>query len=100
MLELARYTTEVTEICRRLDVRRLEVFGSALRSDFDETTSDVDIFYEFNGTEDLFARYMSLKRELETLFGRRVDLIKEDLVVNPFIKDQITNSPRKQLYAA
>ena len=33
---------EIIELARRHGVRRLEVFGSILRDDFDESSSDVD----------------------------------------------------------
>ncbi len=100
MLNLDHYTEAINEICVRLSVKHLRVFGSSLRDDFDSETSDVDFFYQFEGTEDIFKRFMSLKRELESLFGRRVDLLKEDLIQNPFIKEQIARSPRKTLYEA
>ena len=100
MLNLDRYTDEITTICERLSIKRLEVFGSSLRDDFDESISDIDFFYEFEGTDNLFERFMSLKRDLEKLFERRVDLLKETQIQNPFIKEQIANAPRKILYAA
>ena len=100
MMELDSYSHSIAEICERFAVRHLEVFGSALRDDFDLTSSDIDLFYEFEGSEDLFSRFMNLKRELEKLFGRKVDLLKEDQIRNPFIKEQISKSPRKRLYAA
>ena len=39
---------EVAELCRRFHVRRLEVFGSAARGDFDPERSDVDFLVEFD----------------------------------------------------
>jgi predicted nucleotidyltransferase len=38
----------ITELCLRHGVRRLEAFGSILRSDFDAGRSDVDILVEFD----------------------------------------------------
>ncbi|MDP6042509.1 MAG: nucleotidyltransferase domain-containing protein [Candidatus Latescibacteria bacterium] len=100
MLNLDPYTNAIAEICERLSIKRLEVFGSSLRDDFDTNASDIDFFYEFESAENLFERFMSLKRELEELFGRKVDLLKEAQIQNPFIKEQIANAPRKTLYAA
>lgn len=34
---------EIAELARRYGVRRLEVFGSILRDDFDESSSDIDV---------------------------------------------------------
>lgn len=100
MFNLDLYTDKVYDICKKYAVKRLEVFGSSLRDDFDETHSDIDLFYEFDGNENLFVRFMGLKRELENVFGRKVDLLKESQIQNPFLKNQIIQSPRKILYAA
>ncbi|MGH8325945.1 MAG: nucleotidyltransferase family protein, partial [Steroidobacteraceae bacterium] len=39
---------EISKLCRLHGVRRLEVFGSILRGDFDPERSDVDIVVEFD----------------------------------------------------
>lgn len=39
---------EIEALCRRLDIRRLDVFGSAVGDSFDVTTSDVDVLVEFD----------------------------------------------------
>ena len=58
MLNLDHYTEAINEICVRLSVKHLRVFGSSLRDDFDSETSDVDFCYQFEGTEDIFKRFM------------------------------------------
>lgn len=71
----------IAEFCRRNRIRRLAVFGSALRPDFDEN-SDVDILVEFepHQTPGLFG-IARMERELSALLGgRKVDLrTSEDL---------------------
>ncbi len=37
---------EVADLCRRTGARRLDVFGSAVRADFDPSTSDLDFVVE------------------------------------------------------
>ena len=39
---------KVAELCRRAGARRLEIFGSAVRPDFDPATSDLDFLVEFD----------------------------------------------------
>jgi predicted nucleotidyltransferase len=72
---------ETADFCRRNHIRRLAVFGSALRSDFDEE-SDIDILVEFDPQHmpGLFA-VARMERELSALWGgRKVDLrTPEDL---------------------
>lgn len=67
--------------CRRHGIRRLAIFGSALRDDF-RPDSDVDVLVEFEpGCTPSLLGMARLERELSPLFaGRKVDLrTKEDL---------------------
>lgn len=100
MLNLDTHSDAIKKICKKYGVKHLEAFGSSLRSDFNASQSDVDLFYEFDSRENLFLRFMGLKRELEELLNRKVDLIKEAQIQNPFFKKEIDQSPRKTLYAA
>lgn len=89
----------VGEICRRRHVRKLEIFGSATRPDFDPERSDVDLIAHFDPREDLLDAYFGLKAELEALFGRPVDLLTARPVRNPYLRESIEQS-RQALYAA
>ena len=93
--------SEVEAACRRRAVRRLELFGSAARDDFDETTSDLDFLVEFDAATELPAleRYFGLKEDLEALFGRPVDLVMPRAVRNPYVRAEIERD-RQLLYAA
>ena len=44
---IAEKKDRIAEHCRRLNVKRLEVFGSAARGDFDPEKSDIDFLVEF-----------------------------------------------------
>lgn len=72
---------QIGDFCRRRHIRRLAVFGSALRSDFNES-SDIDILVEFEPEHipGLFGM-AHMERELSALLGgRKVDLrTPEDL---------------------
>lgn len=63
----------VAEFCRRHGVRRLALFGSVLRDDF-EPESDIDVLVEFEPGERVGLRFFAMERELSDLFGRTVDL--------------------------
>lgn len=92
---------EVRRICRRFHVRRLEVFGSAARGDFDPARSDVDFVVEFERDMPVKAldTYFGLKDALEALFGRPVDLVMSGAVENPYLRQSIEQS-RETVYAA
>lgn len=74
-----KHRDEVAELCRRAGARRLNVFGSAVRRDFDPAASDLDFLVEFDDLPP--AKHadacFALKENLEALFGRPVDLITE-----------------------
>jgi hypothetical protein len=99
IIEIRR--AEVAELCRRFHVRRLEVFGSATRNDFDPSRSDVDFLVEFEPESPLrgLDQYFGLKEAMETLFDRQVDLVEAGAVKNPYLLAGIERS-REILYAA
>jgi uncharacterized protein len=91
----------VADLCRRLHVRRLDAFGSAVKGGFDPVSSDLDFLVEFGqlSPADYAEAYFSLKEALEEIFGRPVDLITPTSVVNPYFRESVAAS-REQLYAA
>ena len=94
------HRAELTALCTRLHVKRLDIFGSAVRSDFDPAASDLDFLVEFDLPEPVqYAEaYFSLKEGLEAIFKRPVDLVTRSSVVNPYFRESI-DSCRQQLYA-
>jgi hypothetical protein len=91
----------LADLCRRYRVRRLALFGSALREDFDPERSDLDFLVEFQplpqGT--YATTYFGLLEALERLFSRRVDLVEAGSVRNPYICREI-EANQETLYAA
>ncbi len=99
--EIALRREEVRALCRRFGVRRLDLFGSAARDDFDPERSDLDFLYELEakppgGYADAF---FGLKESLESLFGRPVDLVAAAAIRNPYFRESVEQS-RVPLYAA
>jgi uncharacterized protein len=89
------------ELCRRYRVRRLFLFGSAARDDFDARRSDIDLLVEFEAMPDggYADAYFGLREALEALFGRDVDLVALAAVRNPYMRADIERT-RTLLYAA
>jgi len=92
--EIALRREELRAVCRRFHLRRLDLFGSAARGDFDPDHSDVDFIVEFERDTPLhpFDTYFGLKEELEAMFGRKVDLVELSAVRNPYLKASIDGS--------
>ncbi len=92
---------KLAELCRSHRVRRLALFGSAVREDFDPEHSDLDFLVEFEplapGT---YAHtYFELLEALQQLFGRPVDLVVESAIKNPYFRQSVEQN-RTLLYAA
>ncbi|TAK69284.1 MAG: DNA polymerase subunit beta [Betaproteobacteria bacterium] len=91
---------EVSALCRRYGVRKLELFGSATTGAFDPQTSDLDFLIEFNPErkDSLFHRYFGLNEDLEALFGCKVDLVMVGALENPYFIESV-NKTRQAVYA-
>ena len=88
---------EIAALCRRLHVRRLQVFGSAARGDdWREADSDIDFRVEFEPLTAMayFDAYFDLKEALEALFGRPVDLLTDVPIANPYRRASIERDLR------
>jgi Predicted nucleotidyltransferases len=88
-------------LCRQFHVRRLDVFGSAARGDFDPEHSDIDFLVEFEPGNPLagLEGYFGLREALEALLSRKVDLVAASRVENPYLRRSIEES-RRTVYAA
>lgn len=104
--EIEEKLPAIRELCRRHHVRRLSLFGSALREDFDHRLrrSDLDFLAEFEdglSPADYADHYFSLEEELFTLFQRRrrIDLVTAKAVRNPYFKREV-DAHREVIYDA
>jgi predicted nucleotidyltransferase len=82
-------------------VRQLDVFGSVLTDRFDPARSDVDLLatFEDDGAARTLDGYFELIDEFQALFGRKVDLVNDKLVVNPYRRRSI-DATRRQIFPA
>jgi len=73
------------DFAQRYGVTRIGIFGSFARNDISED-SDVDIVVEMK--PDLIKR-ASLKAELESFFGKNIDVVRYRQGMNRFLKKRI-----------
>lgn len=92
---------EIRHLCERHHVRRLWLFGSATDGGFDPRRSDFDFLVQYApGHEDTaWDDYWGLREGLESLLGRRVDLVDRDAMRNPYVIRSVEAS-REIIYAA
>ena len=88
----------LAEFCRKHDIKRLAIFGSALRDDF-RPDSDVDVLVEFESGHVPGLDFVAIERELSGLLqGRRVDMVTPKFL-SPRLRGQIMASA-EPLYVA
>lgn len=96
---LHEHRRSLAEQCRRFGVRRLEVFGSAARGDFDPAKSDFDFVVSFaDRSPGTYAdRFLDFADALERLLGRKVDLQTERSIRNPYFRREV-DAVRQVIY--
>lgn len=101
MVDLIKNNKEqLIKLCQKYDIQTMHVFGSASTNHFRES-SDVDILISFLEIpiEKYTDNYFGLHEELEQLFGRKVDLITERSLSNPYFIKGVEDT-KQLLYAA
>ncbi len=100
-LKINAYMDELTELCRKYGVKRLELFGSAAQGRFDPQHSDVDFVVDFAEEHPLgaFEQYFGFKEALEQLLERSVDLVEEKAIRNPYFRQAIAQD-RTMIYGS
>jgi len=66
---------KIAAFCRARGIRKLSLFGSVLREDFDPARSDVDVLAEFEpgALQGVGFRYFGYGEALAAILGRKVD---------------------------
>ncbi len=79
---------KIADFCRRHHIKKLSIFGSALRDDF-APDSDVDVLVEFQkGCTPGFA-FFDMEAELSTIVGRKVELHTPNFL-SRYFRDTVT----------
>lgn len=81
---------KIIDLCKKHKVHKLFVFGSILTNRFNDN-SDIDLVVDFKKGEiiDYFENYFDLKYSLEDLLGRKIDLLEEQTIKNPYLKKNV-----------
>ncbi len=93
---------KIIALCQKYRVAKLWVFGSILTPRFNDS-SDVDFSVDFDSDaikqegRDWADTFFDFMHELEAVIGRKVDLVCDDSVKNPYFRKQL-NSTKKLIY--
>ncbi len=87
---LTIHSDEVRKLCDSIKVNSLFAFGSVTTERFNEG-SDIDFVVDIADKDPLSYsdKYFNLKSQLEQLFKRRIDLLEQKTIKNPYLKAQI-----------
>jgi len=87
------------DLCKQHKVNKIYAFGSSITNHFDPSKSDIDIVVELNIKDPIEygGTLLSLWDKLEVLFNRKVDLLTDDSINNPYLKKSI-ESTKKLIY--
>jgi len=88
----------ITELCKAHNVKSLYAFGSVLNDKFN-SESDVDLVVDFQPIDVLEYgdNYYDLKFSLEKIFQRKVDLLEQKALKNPYFLTAL-NQNKKLIY--
>ena len=89
---LIKHTASLCQLCEKFKVRRLSAFGSVCTENFTEK-SDIDFLYLFDSERLPLVEYadnfFSFKESLQQLFQRKVDLVPEKTLSNPYFIEEM-----------
>ncbi len=85
----------IFDLCQKHKVKTLFAFGSILTDRFNDH-SDVDLLVNFDTTDhekwDYVSNYFDFQEALESLFGRKVDLVVEKGLRNKYFIENVNRT--------
>lgn len=90
---LEKNINAISKLCDKYHVNSLYMFGSITTNKFHKD-SDTDLIVDFKPIKlnNYADNYFDFKFSLEDLLNRRIDLIEEKVINNPFLKKSIDNT--------
>lgn len=72
-IPIALEREKIAQFCSERGIRKLSLFGSVLRDDFDPERSDVDVLAEFSPDAHPGLKFFGYADELAEIIGHKVD---------------------------
>lgn len=93
MNELTKHIDQIRKLCGSNNVKSLFAFGSVLTEDF-KMESDIDLIVDIDEKDPLTYSdsYFNLKFQLEQLFQRKVDLLEQKALKNPYLREKLQHT--------
>jgi len=100
-VEVKNKVSQLIMLCKKYRVATMYLFGSAATDAFNEH-SDIDFLISFHSNvtlEEYADNYFDLMFEMEDLFERKIDLIAESTLSNPYFIRSVEQT-KQLIYAA
>lgn len=92
--EILNRLADFRNLCKVHKVKYLYAFGSSVTDRFDPIKSDIDLLVEIDALDPIERgeKLISLWDTLEDFFHRKVDLLTESSIRNPYLKKSIDST--------
>ncbi|HSV87331.1 MAG TPA: nucleotidyltransferase domain-containing protein [Bacteroidales bacterium] len=92
--EILKKANDFSALCKNHKVKSLYAFGSSTNSNFSYKESDIDLLVEIDAKDPIERgeKLMSFWDMMESFFNRKVDLLTESSIRNPFLRKSIDST--------
>ena len=92
--EILKKQKDFTILCKNHNVKYLYAFGSSVSERFDVNKSDIDLLVEIDSEDpiDRGEKLLSLWDLFEVFFMRKVDLLTDSSIRNPYLRKSIDST--------
>ena len=92
--EISKKQNDFAFLCKSHNVKYLYAFGSSVSDKFDNKKSDIDLLVEIDSEDpiDRGEKLLSLWDLFESFFKRKVDLLTESSIRNPYLRKSIDST--------
>ena len=92
--EILKQVSDFKTLCQNHKVRYLYAFGSATTDKFNSKTSDIDLLVEIDDPDPIERgeKLISLWDTFEIFFHRKVDLLTDSSIHNPYLRKSIDST--------
>jgi uncharacterized protein len=92
--QISKKENDFVLLCKSHNVKYLYAFGSSVDERFNPMTSDIDLIVEIDSSDpiDRGEKLLSLWDLFENFFNRKVDLLTESSIRNPYLKSSIEST--------
>lgn len=92
--EISSRVNEFRALCENHKIKYLYAFGSSVTDNFDPVSSDIDLLVEIDLSDpiDRGETLISLWDTFESFFNRKVDLLTNSSIRNPYLQKSIDST--------